>query len=697
LEGSSVEVLARGLAPRAVAVYGASERRLVSQAARIAFRLIEHSHRGRVVLVNPRPQEVHGVATVASAADSDLAAELDFAVISVPRESVPDAVDDCAKVGVKLAVVTSAGFAESDARGVELQEELLTRARGHGISLIGPNCMGLINNSEGLFACGQPLSARPGKISVVAQSGYLSMRMLDFIGECGQGIDLWITIGNCADLGPHDFLEYFATRASTSVVVLYLENLPDPDRLRRAMVTARESGTEVLVLKSGRTGPGHTVASSHTGALASPDAFFDVLTEETDCIRVDTVREAAQAAGILASLGRPAGPFVVAGGSGGDCVLAADACAFNQIPLANLSLPTLHRVHEVVPQVGSTNPVDLSPFAWESGRQTDVIPILAQDPGVGGVVLLDAWNWEVEEDADGEPKVRFGAILDGAGDPVSKIISDTRSELWQRRALVDAGLAVTSDAETVWRALGHISRHMQRRGTSVRPAEPAQAAGVLEKATAPGRLPELDAFARLRDAGIPMVDTEVVGSPDELLAKSRIMGFPLVIKGLVPGVVHKADQNLVRADVWGGEKALSEYRELSAAVAGVGGVVVLQPQLRRPVAEVIVATRDDPVYGLHVMVGGGGAGVESESDVVWARAPLTPAEARRLIERTQVGKRLRSKAPELLEDSAIPQVISDLCRIATEWRSEVSEIEINPFLVGPETFTAVDAVVTSVG
>jgi acyl-CoA synthetase (NDP forming) len=691
-ERSLAEVLARGLAPRAVVVYGASNRRLISQAARIAFRLMERSHKGRVALVNPRPQEVHGVTTVPSAVDTELAAELDFAVISVPREAVPDALDDCAKAGVRLAVVTSAGFAESDARGIELQQELVDRARAHGIRVIGPNCMGLINYTEGLFACGRPLVAWPGRISVVAQSGYLSMRLMDYIGECGQGIDLWVTVGNCADLGPHDFVEYLATRPSTSVVVLYLENLTDPDRLRRAIRTARAAGTEVVVLKAGRTGAGSLVAASHTGALASPDVLFDVLADETDCIRVDTVREGAQVAGILASLGRPAGQFVVAGGSGGDCVLAGDACAFNEIPLAQLEARTLERIHEIVPQAGSSNPLDVSPFASELGRHNDVIAAIAEDPGVGGVVLLDAWAWEADDLPDGEQKVSFGALLGPDGRPVTSIIADVHSEPWERRALVDAGLAVTSDAETVWRALGCITRHMARQEGNRGDGRVALAPHAAEPV--PRRLPELDAFARLEDAGIPMVSTQVVDSSEALVARSRALGYPVVIKGLIPGVIHKADRDLVRLDVRSNEEAVAAWHDLSAAIAGEGGQVAVQPQVRRAVAEVIVATRDDPVYGLHVMVGGGGAGVEQDSDVAWARAPITPSQARRLIDRTRLGKRLLTKVPAHLEESALPDLISVLSRLAERWREEISEIEINPLVVGLEGFTAVDAVIT---
>jgi acetyltransferase len=205
---------------------------------------------------------------------------------------------------------------------------------------------------------------------------------------------------------------------------------------------------------------------------------------------------------------------------------------------------------------------------------------------------------------------------------------------------------------------------------------------------------EQDAFRRLHEAGVPMVSLEEVASPERLLSVCKAFGYPVVLKGLLPGVVHKADRQLVHTDVWGDDEALATWKSLSDAVAAEQGVVVVQPQIRRALAEVIVSTTDDPVYGLHVMVGGGGAAVEGNSDVAWLRAPINPAAARALLQRTRVGKKLLHKQPHLLEESRLPAVIAGESQLAADWRESVSEIEINPLIVGSDEIVAVDAVIT---
>jgi acyl-CoA synthetase (NDP forming) len=694
-QSALTETLTRGLAPRAVAIYGASARKLTSQAARIAGKVINNGYAGRVALINPNDQVVHGVSTVASAAQSPLAADLDLAIIAVPREAAVAALDDCASVGIRLAIVTSARFAEADERGAELQRQLTERAATHGIRLIGPNCMGLINYTDGLVAAGRENTAPPGSISVVAQSGYLSMRLMNYIEETGQGVDLWVTMGNCADLTPADMIEYLGARPSTSVVIVYLENVADPQRLSDAIKSARATGTDVVLLKSGRTSTGSQVAASHTGALASPDVFVDVLARDADAIRVDTVREAVQVATLISAFGRrPLGPFLPTSGSGGDCVLAGDWCAGQSLPLAQPSAATISRMHEIVPEAGTTNPLDISPFPFDgSNRQLQVVQVLAEDPDVGCIVLMDGWGLETIETPDG-PSVDLTPLGIPGGPLPVPIIIDSRVKDWQRKVLVDAGFAVTSDGETIWRSLGHIVRQARNAGQLTAAGTEASTSTDAHDANAASRVPELEAFDRLRAAGVPMIATERIHSADELLDTCRRLGYPVVVKGLIPGVVHKADEQLVHLDVWGDEQAVDVYKRLADTVSARGGDVVVQPQLRGSVAEVIVSIRDDPRYGLHVMVGGGGKWVESDADIAWARAPVTATEARRLLLRTNLGRGLDRKYPQILDEAALPRAIATVSSLAAEWHDTVSEIEINPLVIRADSVEAVDAVIT---
>ena len=185
-----------------------------------------------------------------------------------------------------------------------------------------------------------------------------------------------------------------------------------------------------------------------------------------------------------------------------------------------------------------------------------------------------------------------------------------------------------------------------------------------------------------------------VKTPEEMLDTSHRLGYPIVMKGLVPGVVHKADQELVHIVTSGDNEALDAWKRLAEVVHERGGEVVVQPMLTSPLAEIIVATRDDPAYGLHVMVGNGGKWVEFDSDVVWAKAPITVPGAQRLLRRTNIGRGLAKKHPEVLAETALPSVIAAISDLAAEWIGSVTEIEINPLIVRGDRIDAVDAVVT---
>ncbi len=537
-QSALTQTLNRGLAPRAVAIYGASARKLTSQAARIAGKVISNGYEGRVVLVNPNAQVVHGVSTVARAVESPLASELDLAIIAVPREAALAALDDCAAAGIGLAVVTSARFAEADERGAELQHELTVRAAEYGIRLIGPNCMGLINYTDGLVAAGRENTAPPGSISVVAQSGYLSMRLMNYIEETGQGVDLWVTMGNCADLTPADLIEYLGSRPSTSVVIVYLENVADPQRLSDAIKAARAAGTDVVLLKSGRTSIGSQVAASHTGALASPDVFVDVLAQDADAIRVDTVREAVQVASLISAFGRRPARSVSAHERVGRRLrpgrgLVRAAIAASGPAVRGHDQPDASdRPRGRARPIRSTSAHSRSTARTGSSRSCEFSP---RTPTSGASCSWTGGVWRRSrppmDRASISPRSASRASL-----PVP-IIIDSRVKEWQRKVLVDAGFAVTSDGETIWRSLGHIVRQARIAGQlpEAGPAPVDSAADPQDDVAPAARVPELEAFERLRAAGLPMIATERIHSTDELLDTGRRLGYPVVMKGLITG------------------------------------------------------------------------------------------------------------------------------------------------------------------
>ena len=331
--------------PRAVAVLGAS-RRESNLGRRVLEALTRSGFKGLIYPVNPATADLGGVRCYPSA--RDLPPGVDLAVIAVPRESVLTAIDDCAAAGINGVVVISAGFAETDERGRDLQTELVERVRGYGMRMVGPNCMGVINTDPaiGLNASFAEHLPPPGRIALASQSGGLGLAVLNLAASRQIGLSTFVSLGNKADISGNDILQYAEHDAGTSVVLLYLESFGNPRRF--GQIARRVSRTKpIVVVKSGRTVAGLRAAASHTAGLAASELAVDGLFQQAGVIRADTIDEMFDLAVCLDLQPLPPGRRVaIVTNAGGPGILAADACVAGGL--------------DVQPTTGGlTNPVDL--------------------------------------------------------------------------------------------------------------------------------------------------------------------------------------------------------------------------------------------------------------------------------------------------------------------------------------------------
>lgn len=685
--------LDRGLAPRAVAVYGASDRSPGAGGSRVGDNLMRHGYEDRIVFVNPRPQEIHGVKSVASAVDSPLADEIDFAFIAVPRAGVEAAVEDCARAGIKLATVVTAGFGEIDDKGLEDEQRLREIAQANGMRLFGPNCMGLINVRDSLFAARPPFDdCASGAVSVVAQSGTVACRLMEEVSSFGQGIDLWVTMGNCMDITVPEMITYLAQRDSTKVIVTYLEGIPDPSALREAFKAARAAGKEVVILKPGRTERGSRAIASHTGALASPDVFVDAMVRECDVIRCRTVIEAAQAAGLLLSIGRIRGRVAVIAGSGGDAALVSDLCEENGVPLSALHADTVEQIRAIAPEAGLANPIDPTATVTQKGLTGELDRLIAADPDVSCIVVLGGaafrfpdWRPEWIESTIDRYHVLAKMIPVVHASPMGRNY---------RERLSASSIGVMNDDETAWRALGAVVDLDPESTAPEVKACPSEHAPTDEAAAASSQaLPELEAMGMLGAAGIPMIESVVIGSEKELRDTAQRLGYPLVMKGLVPGITHKTDRNLVQIGIRDEAVLVATWNRLHAEV-GDEGKVVLQPEIQGKVAELIVGAVNDPRFGVHLMLGAGGTWAELEGKRSWRHGVVSAEEAREMIASLPLGQALIEGRRGVKADvDAVVAALQRLSEFAVDNADSILEVEINPLIVRSGDAVGVDGLI----
>jgi acyl-CoA synthetase (NDP forming) len=315
---------------------------------------------------------------------------VDLAVIVVPADQVRTVIDQCGAKGVRGLVVISAGFAETGARGAAVQRELVTAARGAGMRMVGPNCMGVINTAAGISmnATFAPTAPKPGRLAFSSQSGGLGIAVLEEADRRGLGLSSFVSVGNKADVSSNDLLRYWRQDDDTDVILLYLESFGNPRQFARI---AREvSKTKPIVaVKAGRTVAGTRAASSHTAALASPDAAVDALFAQTGVIRVDTLEELFDVAQVLCDQPLPAGRRVgIVTNSGGPGILAADACEANGLAVPELSETTMAALRGFLPAAaGVRNPVDLVASGSPADYQKTV-RVLLDDDNIDAVLVL---------------------------------------------------------------------------------------------------------------------------------------------------------------------------------------------------------------------------------------------------------------------------------------------------------------------
>lgn len=346
------------LAPESVAIVGASDdiRKWGGSALR---NLLDGGFAGTIYPVNPRGGVYFGVQAYPSLAD--LPEAPDLALVAVGGKQVKGLVEECGQRGVRAVVILTAGFSETGSEGAELEQEIIETATHHGLTLIGPNCLGLMSNDRSLHATGMVALHPPaGKLSLISQSGSMGPTVISLCERRGIGVDKFVSVGNEALVSAFDVLDYLRDDPSTECVMMYLEGIKDG----RHFVAAARRATErkpVVVLRGGLTEFGKEAAASHTGAMAGSAAVFQAAARQAGVVTCGTTQELVDLGACLTYLPLPAGRRVaIVTNGGGPGVLGADEVALNGLELAPVPDDLLAALDGLLPPFWSRrNPLDL--------------------------------------------------------------------------------------------------------------------------------------------------------------------------------------------------------------------------------------------------------------------------------------------------------------------------------------------------
>jgi len=687
------------LFPNSVAVVGASA--TAGKLGHELFANVAGSFSGPVYAVNPGYEELMGRPCVPAL--SHLPEAVDLAVIIIPAAHVPDALEECGRLGIGSAIVISGGFKETGGEGARLEAKLVDIAERYGINLLGPNCLGLISTQVGLNATFAPRGARKGDIAFLSQSGAFCTSVLDWAWKEQLGFSHFISLGNKAVLGEEDFLPAFADDPRTEVVAAYLEGVSDGQRFLQVArnVTATKP---VVFVKSGRAEAGARAVSSHTGSLAGSDRAYEAAFRQAGIIRAQNVEELFDFAYVLARQPLPDGRRVaIVSNAGGPGVMAVDAAELVGLEVARFTDDTARALGERMPKAASIyNPVDVLGDA-RAERYREAVRLVAADPQVDMVVALSAPTGILTY-------AELAQILADArreyGKPItcSFMAGDLGQEAYE--ILREAGIPSAFDPARAVRALSALVRYADLK-SAVR-EEPVDhnvdhkaAAAVLSEAKRRDRVRlGVEAMEILDSYGITAARGGLARSPEEVQELLPRLGHDVALKVVSPEMSHKSDVGGVKVGVpseQAPEEALRMLNMMRERFPELPIDGILVQERLPPGVEVIAGMVRDPTFGPLIMFGLGGVHVEVMGDVAFAVAPLSRHDAKQLVRSIRAYPVLRGvRGQPGIAIERLVETLERLSQLAVDF-PELVELEANPLMCYPDRVVAVDLRLTVSG
>lgn len=688
-----IENLKYIFSPRSIAVVGASTR--TDSVGRALFSNILFSgYSGIVYPVNPKARGILGVRAYRSV--WDIPESVDLAVIIVPSGNVPGVVEECGEKGIKGVIVITAGFKEMGKKGAELEKKVIAVSEKYSISLMGPNCLGVINTDPAISLNSTFISHMPkaGNIAFISQSGALGVAALEYARNKNIGLSKFFSIGNKADIIENDLLAVLKDDPLTDVILLYLEDLTNPKEfieLARKITDNPEKSKPILAIKSGRTLEGAKAASSHTGALGSSDEAYNTLFAQCGVLRVETIEELFNYAMAFATQPLPKGNKVgIVTNAGGFGIIATDVSVKNGLKVADLQDKTKETMRKgLSPAATVNNPVDVIGDAKAEHYALALKSVLA-DKNVDGVIVI----------ASPPPMISMEGIFSAISDVIVKqtkpavVCCMGVTDISESQKILDQkNIPHYLFPEAAARSMANMSNYAQwlkRIRTGIRRFKDADKKKVKEiiagaKNDKRNFLPEPEAHEVLRAYGFPIPEHRLAKSEKECIGYAKEIGYPVVLKIVSPDILHKVDVGGVKINICNEEQLKKDYNEILKSVkkmkpkANIWGIFV--QQMAKKGKETIIGMNRDPHFGPMLMFGMGGVYVEVLKDVTFRIAPIRELSARHMIQNIRAYKILEGVRGEKPSDiDTIAECLQRLSQLVTDFE-EIVELDINPLIV----------------
>jgi acetyl coenzyme A synthetase (ADP forming)-like protein len=685
---SAVNAVKIFLEPKSIAVIGASSNRNAI-GGQLFYNLLESNFKGQIFPVNPSHDFVQGIRAYKSVKDIEFPVEM--ALIVIPVEYALKVIEECGEKGVKGLVIITSGFSEVGEEGRERQAQLTKICDKYGMRVIGPNCMGVVNNSDSVSLNAQfsPFKPVKGRVSFLSQSGALGIAVFDITTKLGLGLSSFVSVGNKMDISGNDLIQYWENDDNTDVILLYLESFGNPVKFSRLArrITKKKP---IIVVKSGRGSAGFRATQSHTAALLSTsDVTVDALFKQNGIIRTDTLDEMFEVTSVLAHQPVPRGNRVaILTNAGGAGILAADACESHGLVVPDLPEETKEKLRKILPSIASVrNPVDMTagtgPDAYS--KAIEILGTVDEIDSIIVIFILPAVidpNNVAKNITAGTRKINnsktiVSVFMGTKG--LSEVLKDDGVSIPSFQFPEDAAISLSKAVE-----YGKWKYAPAREIEDEKDIDKESVKAIISKALRGGRewLSYNECNFVLNTYKIPTIKTVTAVGQEEVRARIREWEGKVAIKAYGPKLVHKSDVGAVKLNV-PVEDAPDESGKMISMLKSKGydvDYLVIQEMVSDGI-EMLAGSTHDPSFGPLVVAGMGGKLVELLKDISTRLAPIDREEADLMISELRTAKILRGYRGGIVADEdAYKDVIVRISRLVYD-NPEIVELDLNPVMV----------------
>lgn len=674
------------LDPRSIVVVGGSNN-VHKPGGCLVRNLIDGKYKGDLYVVNAKEDEVQGVKSYHSVGDIP---DTEMAIISIPAPSCPEVMEVLAKEKhVKAFIVVSAGFGEETAEGAVLEKRILDIVNEAGASMIGPNCIGLMNmNFHGVFT--QPIPEfHEGGVDFISSSGGTALFIIESALTKGLRFSSVWSVGNSKQIGVEDVIEYmdrsFDPVRDSKIKMLYIEQIKSPDKLLYHASSLIRKGCHIAAIKAGSTESGKRAASSHTGAIASSDSAVEALFRKAGIVRCFSREELTTVAGIFTLKEVKGRNCAIITHAGGPAVMLADALSKGRLNVPNLDGPVAAELKtKLYPGAAVGNPIDIIGTGTPEHLATaidycenhfdniDLMMVIFGNPGLVRVYgAYEVLHKKMEE----------------CRKPIFPVLPSIVTAGPEVRSFVKKGHVNFSDEVTLGTALSRVlntpkpmSADIQLYGVDV-----PEVRRIIDSLPSSGYLAPEQVRTLLSAANIPLVEEHASTDRDELIAFARRVKFPVVAK--VVGPVHKSDIGGVALNIRSEEHLVFEFERMMR-MPDVKAVMV-QPMLKG--RELFLGAKYEKDFGHVILCGLGGIFVEVLKDVSYGLAPLSYDETFSMIRSLRGYPIIKgTRGQKGIDEQQYADIIVRLSTLL-RFASEIKEMDINPLVATAHGLFAVDA------